>query len=416
MASLPQAFANIEAWIVSLGLSANIQQDLLNFLDSMEQSIAGFDITALIEPLFDFAIAFLGAFFTIITLPFFMFYVLAGRPGLAQSVYRSLPSPWNADAQTVIRISLDSFGTYVRAEAIVAGLLGIMAFTGNMALSVLVDPAFAEVALILALIAAFSELIPNYGPWIASIPAVLFALTISPAAVVATILLYLVLMFVEGQVLVPKIEGGAFSFHPALVLFLVVAGVTLFGILGAVLALPVTAAAWRITRYAFRRSTGQPPGMATAVGLDEDGRRRSSSPTTPRPASPRARAPRRLIEAAPSRRRRSRDDRFRTASPRSPTQLPEIEPDGAPQHDHPARARRGLPVGRVRHPAAAGRRLRRDARGLPERPGPVAAGRVPGRRVRVGRRRASPSRRRCPGSRCGGPSSPTSPSPPSAAR
>ncbi len=297
VASLPQAFANIEAWVVSLNLSPNIEQDLLSFIDSMEQSIASFDITALIEPLFDFAIAFLGAFFTIITLPFFMFYVLAGRPGLAQSVYRSLPAPWNADAQTVIRISLDSFGTYVRAEAIVAGLLGIMAFTGNMALSVLVDPAFAEVALILALIAAFSELIPNYGPWIASIPAVLFALTISPAAVVATALLYLVLMFVEGQVLVPKIEGGAFSFHPALVLFLVVAGVTLFGILGAVLALPVTAAAWRITRYAFRRATGQPPGMATAVGLEAQGDG-IVKPYDPETGVPRGEEPAPAIEAA----------------------------------------------------------------------------------------------------------------------
>ena len=68
----------------------------------------------------------------------------------------------------------------------------------------------------------------------------------APAAVVATILLYIVIMFIEGQVLVPKIEGGAFSFHPALVLFLVVAGVTLFGILGAILALPAAAMAQAI--------------------------------------------------------------------------------------------------------------------------------------------------------------------------
>jgi predicted PurR-regulated permease PerM len=269
VASLPQAFANVEDWVTSLGLSPNVEEDLLAFIASIEQSIASFDVTALIAPLFDFAIAFLGAFFTLITLPFFMFYVLAGRPSLASSVYRSLPAPWNTDAHTVIRISLDSFGTYVRAEAIVAGIVGLMAFVGNMGLSVLVDPAFAEVALLLALIAAFSELIPNYGPWIAAIPAVLFALTISPVAVVATVLLYIVVMFVEGQVLVPKIEGGAFSFHPALVLFLVVAGVTLFGILGAILALPVVAAAWRTLRYAFRRSTGQPAGMATALGVED---------------------------------------------------------------------------------------------------------------------------------------------------
>jgi predicted PurR-regulated permease PerM len=270
VAALPQALANVEAWVKTLGLAANVEEDVLTFINGIATSISNFDVTALFEPILNATVAVLGSFFTLITLPFFMFYVLAGRPGLAKSVYASLPEPWGADAHTVIRISLDSFGTYVRAEAIVASILGLMAFAGNYVLGIFVDPAFKEVALLLGIIAAISELIPNYGPWIASIPAVLFSLTLGPAAVVATILLYLVIMFIEGQVLVPKIEGGAFSFHPALVLFLVVAGVSLFGLLGAILALPVTAAAWRIIRYAFRRAAGQPPGMLTAMGADEE--------------------------------------------------------------------------------------------------------------------------------------------------
>ena len=270
VAALPQALANVEAWVKTLGLAPNVEEDVLNFINSIATSISNFDVTALFEPILNATVAVLGSFFTLITLPFFMFYVLAGRPGLAKSVYSSLPAPWNDDAHTVIRISLDSFGTYVRAEAIVASILGLMAFAGNYALGIFVDPAFKEVALLLGIIAAISELIPNYGPWIASIPAVLFSLTLGPAAIVATILLYIVIMFIEGQILVPKIEGGAFSFHPALVLFLVVAGVSLFGLLGAILALPVTAAAWRTIRYAFRRSAGQPSGMATAMGADEE--------------------------------------------------------------------------------------------------------------------------------------------------
>jgi predicted PurR-regulated permease PerM len=158
-----------------------------------------------------------------------------------------------------------------------------------MLLSVLVDPAFAEFALLLAIIAAISELIPNFGPWIAAIPAVLIALTISPVAVIATILLYIVLMFIEGQVLVPKIEGGAFSFHPALVLFLVVAGVALMGILGAILALPVTAAAWRSARYAFRRASGRSREEALAYDtdkLEDTGTCSRTAPRRHRPATP----------------------------------------------------------------------------------------------------------------------------------
>ena len=271
---LPQAFDQLETTIQSSGLSDRAKEDLLGLVTSIEQAIASFDVTTILQALLGGLAAILGSFFTLLTLPFFLFFVLAGRPKLARDVRAMVPETWRTDVLTVITIVLGSFGTYIRAEAIVASILGTLTFVSIMALSFLVDPAFAEVALLLAIIAAFSEFIPNFGPWIAAIPAVLFALTISPTAVVATILVYLVLMFLEGQVLVPKIEGGAFSFHPALVLFLVVAGVTLMGILGAIIALPVTAAAWRSTRYAFRRAGGGPAGLATAFGgeTEEDAR------------------------------------------------------------------------------------------------------------------------------------------------
>jgi hypothetical protein len=64
-----------------------------------------------------------------------------------------------------------------------------------------------------------------------------------------------------------------------------------------VLALPVTAAAWRITRYAFRRATGQPPGMATAVGLEAQGDG-IVKPYDPETGVPRGEEPAPAIEAA----------------------------------------------------------------------------------------------------------------------
>lgn len=282
IASLPEAFAQLETWVLTLGLPPSIEEDLVNFLDSIAAAFKSFDVTMLFEPILEGLFAILGSFFTLLTLPFFMFFVLAGRPVIGRQVREVLPGPWRDDVLTVMGITLNSFGTYIKAEAIVAGILGVMAFVGITLLSVTVHPDFAEFALLLAVIAAFSELIPNYGPWIAAIPAVLISLTLGPAAVVATILLYLVIMFVEGQVLVPKIEGGAFSFHPALVLFLVVAGVALMGILGAILALPVTAAAWRSTRYAFRRASGLGRDDALAWGGDTGRESVLGQPVPPR--------------------------------------------------------------------------------------------------------------------------------------
>lgn len=282
---LPAAFADIRSWIDGLSVNEALKADLLRWLDSIAAWFTAFDYTRLISPLIGGLFTLLGSFFTLLVLPFFIFYVLAGRPTIQRSVDGVLPQPWRDDVNTLIWIALDSFGTYVRAEAIVAVILGIATWASLMALSIVAFPPFADFALLLGIIAAFSELIPNFGPWIAAIPAVLFALTVSPQAVVVTIVLYIVLMFLEGQILVPKIEGGAFSFHPALVLFIVVAGVALMGLLGAILSLPVTAMAWRSARYAFRRAAGLPAGRETALAGDLPAATEPDGTGTPAPAT-----------------------------------------------------------------------------------------------------------------------------------
>src|SRR3954453_6357941 len=98
--SLPEAFANIEAWVKTLGLAPNTEADILAFVNNIEQTLASFDITALFAPLVNLGVAFLGSFFTLITLPFFMFYVLAGRPSLARSLYGSAPAAGGAGPPT----------------------------------------------------------------------------------------------------------------------------------------------------------------------------------------------------------------------------------------------------------------------------------------------------------------------------
>ena len=86
LVGLPDAFAQLEGWIVSLGLPPAIQEDVLRLVQSMETAVADFDITALFQPILAGVVALLGSFFTLITLPFFLFFVLAGRPALGRQV------------------------------------------------------------------------------------------------------------------------------------------------------------------------------------------------------------------------------------------------------------------------------------------------------------------------------------------
>ncbi len=81
---------------------------------------------------------------------------------------------------------------------------------------------------------------------------------------VAVLLLYLRVQQLENNFLVPKIQGDAVDLHPSLVLFVIVLGGALGGLLGAILAIPVTATGRDVLRYLFMRTAPEPVPVAEA--------------------------------------------------------------------------------------------------------------------------------------------------------
>ncbi len=75
------------------------------------------------------------------------------------------------------------------------------------------------------------------------------------------VVLYLVVQQVENHVLVPQIQGDAVELHPSIVILSLIVGSALFGLLGAILSVPVTAAGRDIYRYLFRRLSEDDPDV-----------------------------------------------------------------------------------------------------------------------------------------------------------
>jgi predicted PurR-regulated permease PerM len=123
-------------------------------------------------------------------------------------------------------------GAYVRGQAFLMLIIGLTSYLGLLVLGVPFAPA-------LALIAGITEAIPLVGPLIGAVPAVIVAFTVSPVTGLLVAILYGVIQALENNVLVPKIMSSNVGLNPLVIIIAIVAGSTLNGVIGALLAIPL---------------------------------------------------------------------------------------------------------------------------------------------------------------------------------
>jgi len=250
-----------------------LDEMLANLQEQGAISPSAVDLSLLL-PVLTGATSLIGLLFGYLILPVWVAYLLKDRVVLLAAFDRSIPGSWRFDVWAVIRTIEHVFGQWVRGQLILGLSVGVLTFAGLLIASELIDPIFGRYALLLSVIAGVLELIPIIGPIIAAIPAVLLAATAGPGVMVAALVLYTLIQQIENNFLVPKIQGDAVELHPAVVMFAIIVGGSLAGLLGAILALPMTAAFRDVVRYLFRRlSPDEPEALAASlrsIGMTPD--------------------------------------------------------------------------------------------------------------------------------------------------
>lgn len=123
-------------------------------------------------------------------------------------------------------------GGWVRGQLALMFIIGVMCYIGLRLLGV-------SFALPLALVAGLLEFIPNVGPTVASIPAIIVAFTISPALALGVVFLYIAIQQIENNLIVPQVMKKAAGVHPLITITALMMGFSLGGVGGAVLAVPI---------------------------------------------------------------------------------------------------------------------------------------------------------------------------------
>lgn len=194
-------------------------------------------------------------------------YLLVDTRRLRVFLFRFVPDGKEPDAQHFLNALSRVVGGYVRGQLITSLVIGL--FTTAVLLAVGVPNAVA-----FGVLAAFADIIPLVGAFIAIVPAVIAAFQESPTQAVIVLGALLVYQQFEDRFLVPKIYGQTLNLPALVVLMAVLVGGELMGIAGVLLALP-TAAAGRVVLdyYLDKREggTGIPESEAELFAPD-DGR------------------------------------------------------------------------------------------------------------------------------------------------
>jgi predicted PurR-regulated permease PerM len=181
-----------------------------------------------------------GASVAVVVIDFLLVFVLAfywlmERNALKRILLRAVPRHRVKDVNTVWNELEDTLGAWVRGQLFLMLIVGVVGGIGFVLLG-LPSP------IVLALIAALGEMIPIVGPYLAFTPAVLITLATQPDRVLLVLVFAIVVQLVESNVLVPRTMNHLVGISPLTIILGIQVGAILYGLPGALLAVPVAAA------------------------------------------------------------------------------------------------------------------------------------------------------------------------------
>ena len=177
------------------------------------------------------------------------FWALKDLPKLREEIGLIAGPKYGTDVDHLLSTVTRVVGGYLKGQTIASLCTGLIAGIGFAILGV-------DYAIVLGIITVIFNYIPYVGPFLAGLIAALVALiTVSPVAGLLSIAIVVVAQNVTDNLVTPRIMSKQVDLHPTLVIFSLLVGGTLFGIVGMLFAIPVAATLKGLFVYYYEQRT-----------------------------------------------------------------------------------------------------------------------------------------------------------------
>jgi len=191
------------------------------------------------------------------------FYMIKDIAQIKEDLLKLIPDKYEKDLLEFLGRVNEIFGGFIRGQLLVSFMVGSLVALGLSILGI-------KFSLIIGILTMILNIVPYLGPVISIIPALLIASLMTPFSIWN--LVWIVLIFiganqVESWFLFPLILGKQVSLHPLIIIFAILAGGSLLGIFGVLIAVP-TAAILKVLFEYWRRSVMELSGEEPEEAID----------------------------------------------------------------------------------------------------------------------------------------------------
>ena len=246
-------------------MELDVDQISAAIMEYVQTNYSADRIQAMIAKLAQSGLNFIQIGGTVVLIPIIAFYFLLDWDRMLDSFRRLIPRRYEEQTLVIVKECHSVLGAFVKGQFLVMVLLGVVYAMGLQLIGL-------EVGLIIGMVAGLCSIIPYLGfavGIIAAVIASLFQFGIDWMQLLLVGVVFMIGQAVEGYILQPFLLGDKIGLSPVAVVFAVLAGAQLGGILGMLIALPVAAVIVVLLRHA-REFYENSPMYSTSTYVVQD--------------------------------------------------------------------------------------------------------------------------------------------------
>ena len=238
MASMDGYIGTVQNFLDKFGQNNELNEILLRLYENLRENMVGWlsSTSSIVSKLLSYSVTFVKGIINFLVGIIIAVYLLIDKERWKRQVKKivySIVSVENAEnVFHVMRLTSQMLDSFIFGKALDSLIIGIAAAVCCSLMQIPYTP-------LIAFIVGLTNMIPVFGPFIGAVPCAFIRLIISPAKALEFIIFVLILQQIDGNILGPYILGDSMGLPPVWIMFAIIIGGALWGVIGMFLGVPI---------------------------------------------------------------------------------------------------------------------------------------------------------------------------------